>query len=554
MSSSDSPFSEQNHPPSSERQMLIARIEQEVKARHQLSKQILANEEDYERQRRLLERHQQDQESRIDHYTLQLSRALQEVEYQEGYVQEERSFRQAIESRTAELLSKSFEEANGTLSPQQVLQYLNLNTGVADPQEPCDSDALNAGQPTQGHLVAGKLPEMSTPNAQCYHLCQQVEWCPACGPPRAIFNSINDKEDYFMPPQPQSECTQRLVWQQERMKMLLEANIAKEANQVALDGLNQQVVSLHGQLAQSKEEIWRLRGQLEASQIPIQAPRNVDTESRAEIEELKRQVKSLTGEKNLLQLVYAQHQEELAQLQQLHMIKTQLLDSLDGLQNLMQSTRTFERRVHKALDELSAKCDRALILFSANGLWNKEQDEVRQCSWKLCVFKDAVVTGMAPSRMELGFDDEGSQTYDVEMRLAALSFASFATRSILASPVALELYKEWTRFVQKHILQVCSLKAPDIHEHSPLSKEVFTQVIKGGFAALFEQCPGLLLEVTKLNADAENAELDAAIGSLKQSILWQPIRRAAYLKKPSSLNWKMTCAVGGFANKADQPS
>jgi len=252
------------------------------------------------------------------------------------------------------------------------------------------------------------------------------------------------------------------------------------------------------------------------------------------MERLKRKNQALESEKKLLQEVCSNQVKELSKLQQLKSMEDQLIDAVKQLRCLMQEMTQFEQRVHAALSRLSEKCDRALIVSCANECWT-DKEEARRISWKLCVFKDVMVSGRAP-----GYRDgaENVTSDDVEKRLAALSFANHITRSIMCSAKAGELLEMWASFVQTHVLQICSVKEGSGGNSILLSKEVFYQVLRGGFASLFEQCPGLILEAECSDTRKVPEKVEKP---MKQ--IWRP------LSPRKSLNWERTCAIGRFAEK-----
>lgn len=548
-----------------ERQVLLGRLEQEVKARHQLSKQILVAEEGFERQRRALERYGEDQEARIEQIMAQFNRALQDVREKEGVIQEERDYRYAIESRLAGLLSRSI-EANASLSPHEVLEYISLPTAAID--EMCVNEEKDGKFNGVIHsLWKGTKKIASSPNDDCKYLCQPVQWCPACGPPRVVFSFMAEESEFSPLSTKHSRwfesSSQLNDWQHERMKLLLEMKVAKEANETTIDQLNQQVFSLHNQLAESKAEIHRMNGLVEVTKKEAQTTGESSRESEildlnCQMDVLKMMLGAEKKANHAIRTGYAESMDELMKLRQFKLVRKEIDTSIPRINECVQMLINFESLVNRKLEVLEDQIDRLFVMLGARDL-NPDFDKNKRSTWKFCCYNRYTVTGTVPGRKEALFgNDSAPDAFDVEKRLSALSFAEMLAPIIIASPMSADLYIAWSKFVREHLLQLCSSSQmpSDLPEISPLSKEVFTQVIKGGFAALYEQCPGLILEVEKIHQDSDSLSDDSGLASeqakIQSEIKLLPLNLSQVPKVINSLNYEHEAFLYGMAAYRDR--
>jgi len=451
------------------------------------------------------------------------------------------------------------------LNSTRISLYITIPTGLEEMYENGEKD----GQFNVVNLAAlkGTKKIASSPNDDCKYLCQPVQWCPACGPPRSFFSSMEEETEFSPLSTKQFESTsQPNNWHQERMKLLLEMKVAKEANETTIDQLNMQVFSLHNQLAEAKAEIHRMEGLLEISKKEAQT--KVESLRESEILDLNCQMDvlkmMLDTEKKANEAIrngYAESMDELMKLRQFKLVRKEIDTSIPRIKQCMKMMVNFENIMNRKLEKLGDQIDRLFVLLGARNL-NPEFTKDKRSTWKFCCYNRYSVTGTVPGASQhkqqlYGDHARAPDGFDIDNRLSALSCAETVAPIIISSPLSADLYLAWSTFVREHLLQLCpsSQMLCDLPENSPLSKEVFIEVIKGGFAALFEHCPGLILELEKVHQDSDSLSDDSGLvaeqGKMQSDIKLLPLNLSKVPKIINSLNYEHEVFLYGMAAYRD---
>lgn len=392
-----------------ERRQLMERLEQEARARHALSKQLQMREEGVSRiqaeNSRTVERLQ------MQIHSLRNSREdmLVQVQEKDRALEEERSFRFALETRIADLLTDGL-QVSERLTTQDILEFTGLSRiagAHVDSSSPGSAQTVALRQPQ--FTVAKKLrPALDGCCCAC-HVPPKWEESIAMEEqndtdlPHFLLNSRESSaSDSFKDNMDPSHLITRLVsvWRNEKMEAVANARAQREALDQVCSKLQEEVARLQNDLSQYRErdrEHEAAVARLEREAVTLQKERdraleeahimttqNVEKASAndkvgSENDELRRAVGTLQHERDFLQSQVDQMGKKLVLLKGGLAWKGQFQQVLLGLNGMMDIFKEFESKITFALVELGNRITKLKLRLDAQEIMrhnNAAKDQV----------------------------------------------------------------------------------------------------------------------------------------------------------------------------------
>lgn len=386
-----------------ERQRMMDRLDQEARARHVLSKQLQMREEGVSRMQAENSRTVERLQMQIHGLRNGREELLLSIQDKDRALEEERSFRFALETRIADLLTDGL-QISERLTTQDILEFTGLSrasgartdTQVVALKQPHASKKPKPG--LDGFRLVEDLPATST---SCYVPSKSGESSlPRTGQsdtdlPHFLLNSRESSgDDVFRQEVDEldpSNLISRLVtvWRHEKMESVANARAQREALDHVCSKLQEEIAKLQGELSQLKERdrdheatVARLEHQAAAfreerdharEEARISATQSVEKTSdkdlsKAENDDLRRVIGTLQHERDFLQSQTDQLGKNLATLKGGLAWKGQIQQVLVGLKGMFDIFKEFETKITFRLVEMGNRITKLKLRLDAQDI------------------------------------------------------------------------------------------------------------------------------------------------------------------------------------------